>query len=197
MPGAFSPHDRLQRKPLVSDPGMPHGTCFTHVPWCMAEWIHLIDCVDIITYACSNQKKYCKAQYNTRHNKTYCIIYAGQMAVDYSNISYPCICFVKLHKQYKSYTISLHKNYMFYIYFLHGLGFMYVLSMIAVLRPSVTRHPLWLLRLRRKLLRSSSRVRLTILNSVRAWARLFHVNASRGLRPIAAEPQSAQGGTME
>ena len=28
------PRHRLQRKPLVSDPGMHHGTCFTHVPWC-------------------------------------------------------------------------------------------------------------------------------------------------------------------
>ena len=28
-----------------------------------------------------------------------------------------------------------------------------------------------------------------ILNSVRAWARLLHVSASRGLRPTAAEPQ--------
>ena len=26
----------LQRKPLVSDPGMHHGTCVTHVPWCMS-----------------------------------------------------------------------------------------------------------------------------------------------------------------
>ena len=30
------PHRRLQRKPLVSDPGMHHGTCVTHVPWCMS-----------------------------------------------------------------------------------------------------------------------------------------------------------------
>ena len=29
------PRHRLQRKPLVSDPGMHHGTCVTHVPWCM------------------------------------------------------------------------------------------------------------------------------------------------------------------
>ena len=27
---------RLQSKPLVSDPGMNHGTCGTHVPWCMS-----------------------------------------------------------------------------------------------------------------------------------------------------------------
>ena len=27
---------RLQRKPLVSDPGMHHGTCVMHVPWCMS-----------------------------------------------------------------------------------------------------------------------------------------------------------------
>ena len=27
---------RLRRKPLVSDPSMHHGTCVTHVPWCMS-----------------------------------------------------------------------------------------------------------------------------------------------------------------
>ena len=31
----FSRH-RLQRKPLVSDPSMHHGTCATHVPCCMS-----------------------------------------------------------------------------------------------------------------------------------------------------------------
>ena len=30
------PGHRLQSKPLVSDPGMHHGTCVTHVPWCMS-----------------------------------------------------------------------------------------------------------------------------------------------------------------
>ena len=30
------PRHQLQRKPLVSDPGMYHATCFTHVPWCMS-----------------------------------------------------------------------------------------------------------------------------------------------------------------
>ena len=30
------PRHRLQRKPLVSDPAMHHGTCFTHAPWCMS-----------------------------------------------------------------------------------------------------------------------------------------------------------------
>ena len=30
------PRHRLQRRPLVSDPGMHHGTCDTHVPWCMS-----------------------------------------------------------------------------------------------------------------------------------------------------------------
>ena len=35
MPGTF-PHHRLQRKPLVSDPVMHHGTCVMHVPWCMS-----------------------------------------------------------------------------------------------------------------------------------------------------------------
>ena len=36
MPGTFSPAADFQRKPLVSDPGMHHGTCVTHVPWCMS-----------------------------------------------------------------------------------------------------------------------------------------------------------------
>ena len=35
MPGTLA-HHRLQRKPLVSDPSMHHGTCVTHVPWCMS-----------------------------------------------------------------------------------------------------------------------------------------------------------------
>ena len=30
------PRHRLQGKPLVSDPGMHHGTYVTHVPWCMS-----------------------------------------------------------------------------------------------------------------------------------------------------------------
>ena len=28
------PRHQLQRKPLVSDPCMHHGTCMTHAPWC-------------------------------------------------------------------------------------------------------------------------------------------------------------------
>ena len=34
--GNVSPHRRLQRKSLVSDPGMHRGTCVTRVPWCMS-----------------------------------------------------------------------------------------------------------------------------------------------------------------
>ena len=30
------PRHRLQKKPIFSDPGMHHGTCVTHVPWCMS-----------------------------------------------------------------------------------------------------------------------------------------------------------------
>ena len=33
--GNVFPRRRFRRKPLVSDPGMHHGTCVTHVPWCM------------------------------------------------------------------------------------------------------------------------------------------------------------------
>ena len=72
-----------------------------------------------------------------------------------------------------------------------------ILIFAGILTPEDASVASCLLRLRRKLLRSSTRMRLPILNSVRAWARLFHVCASRGLRHIAAEPQSAQGGTME
>ena len=30
------PRHRIRGKPLVSDHGMHHGTCVTHVPWCMS-----------------------------------------------------------------------------------------------------------------------------------------------------------------
>ena len=38
--GCISRH-RLQREPLVSDPVMHHGTCVTHVPWCMSGLVTL------------------------------------------------------------------------------------------------------------------------------------------------------------
>ena len=34
--GNVSPRHWLHRKTLVSDPDMHHGTCVTHVPWCMS-----------------------------------------------------------------------------------------------------------------------------------------------------------------
>ena len=34
--GNVFPRHRLQGKPLISDPGMHHGTCVTQVPWCMS-----------------------------------------------------------------------------------------------------------------------------------------------------------------
>ena len=34
--GNVFPRHWLQRKRLISDPGMYHGTCITHVPWCMS-----------------------------------------------------------------------------------------------------------------------------------------------------------------
>ena len=34
--GNVFPRRRFQRKPIVGDPGMHHGTCVTHVPWCMS-----------------------------------------------------------------------------------------------------------------------------------------------------------------
>ena len=30
------PSHRFQRKPIISNPGMHHGTCVAHVPWCMS-----------------------------------------------------------------------------------------------------------------------------------------------------------------
>ena len=34
--GNVFPATRFQRQSLVSDPGMYHGTCVMHVPWCMS-----------------------------------------------------------------------------------------------------------------------------------------------------------------
>ena len=34
--GNVFPRRQFQRKLLYSDPGMHHGTCVTHVPWCMS-----------------------------------------------------------------------------------------------------------------------------------------------------------------
>ena len=34
--GSVIPATDFRRKPLLSDPDMHHGTCVTHVPWCMS-----------------------------------------------------------------------------------------------------------------------------------------------------------------
>ena len=39
MPGTFFPPPTA-RKPPISDPDMNHGTCVTHVPWCMSGSLH-------------------------------------------------------------------------------------------------------------------------------------------------------------
>ena len=31
------PRHWFQRKPIVNDPGLHHGTCVTHMPWCMSR----------------------------------------------------------------------------------------------------------------------------------------------------------------
>ena len=38
--GNVFPRRRLHRTLLVSDSGMHHGTCVTHVPWCMSGSLH-------------------------------------------------------------------------------------------------------------------------------------------------------------
>ena len=53
MPGTFSPAARPQRKPLVSDPGMHHGTCVTHVLWCMSGSLTYGENVPGIPGACA------------------------------------------------------------------------------------------------------------------------------------------------
>ena len=53
----------LQRKPLVSDPDMHHGTCVTHMPWCMSGSLTHVDGENVtgIPGAC------------TTHNFTYLV----------------------------------------------------------------------------------------------------------------------------
>ena len=52
------PRPRLQRKPLVSDPGIHHGTCVTHVPWCMSGSLTCggVENVPCIPVACATRK---------------------------------------------------------------------------------------------------------------------------------------------
>ena len=55
------PRHSLQRKTLVSDPGMHYDTCVTHVPWCMSG---------SLTYSRS-EDAHCIPSAYTTHNFTY------------------------------------------------------------------------------------------------------------------------------
>ena len=46
---------RLQRKPIVSDPGMHHGTCVKHVSWCMSGSLTRGENVPSIPGACTTR----------------------------------------------------------------------------------------------------------------------------------------------
>ena len=58
------PRHWFQMKPLVSDPGMHHGTCVTHVPWCMSGSLTRGGCENIpgILGACAT----CNFKYMAR-----------------------------------------------------------------------------------------------------------------------------------
>ena len=53
MPGMFPRQTRLQRKPLVSDPGIHHVMWDTHVPWCMSGSLTRGENVSGILSACA------------------------------------------------------------------------------------------------------------------------------------------------
>ena len=75
--GNVSPCRRFQRKPLVSDPGMHHGTCVTHVPWCMSGSLTCGDRENVpgIPGACAPailriwQEAHCQS--HRKHNRQY------------------------------------------------------------------------------------------------------------------------------
>ena len=46
---------QLQRKPLISHPGMHHGTCVTHVPWCISGSLTCGESVPDIRNACATR----------------------------------------------------------------------------------------------------------------------------------------------
>ena len=82
--GNVFPRRRLQRKPLVSDPGMHHGTCVTHVPWCMSGSFNCGDGENVpgIPSACAPailriwQEAHCVATQQTHHASIkYCLHY--------------------------------------------------------------------------------------------------------------------------
>ena len=76
MPGTFYRH-RLQKKSLVNYPGMHHGTCVTHVSWCMS-W-SLIRCggknVPAILHFL--QEAYCRNPCETLQNKFQSVVFQG------------------------------------------------------------------------------------------------------------------------
>ena len=70
------PRHWLQLKPLVSDPGMHHGTCVTHVPWCMSGLLTRGGGGNVpgIPGACAthNFKFLARGLYRGYYNKIYC-----------------------------------------------------------------------------------------------------------------------------
>ena len=100
--GNVFPRRRLQRKQLVSDPVMHHGSCVTHVPWCMSGSLTHGGGENVpgIPSACATHnfaylaRGPCRVGYNTVQTKR------GHATYKHSNIftSYTC----KYHKSIKT-----------------------------------------------------------------------------------------------
>ena len=107
---------RFLRKPLVSDPGMHHGTCVTHVPWCMsgsltcgdrenvpgipgacAPAIYVsgkrpMECRNIstprtrLTMHPQNKHKACLYEFSWAHRRFYLYMYISYFVLYYTNL---------------------------------------------------------------------------------------------------------------
>ena len=127
------PTPRLQRKPLVSDPAMHHGTCVTHVPWCMSGspapgggWN-----VPGIPGACAPaifriwQEAHCRYSII---NPEWCgariyrlsyayVLYIVLLSLCYENLSYDCNIYYPVHSMpcINSYTVILPHTFAWYL----------------------------------------------------------------------------------
>ena len=104
------PHHWFQRKPLVSDPGMHHGTCVTHVPWCMSGSLNRV----------GGKSDLCIPGSCATHNFTH--LARGPLCALYITCIYACIHMYKHILTFKvllTYFKILWSNYDTFIYSTH------------------------------------------------------------------------------
>ena len=116
-----NPRHRLKREPLVSEPSMHHGTCVTHMPWCMSgsltrdgeENVPSIPCACVTSWITTEVSMNIQICPVSRENT---VILAANIQASYRTAGFVCSLFLMCSLLFDKIRRTFIKYILLYIY---------------------------------------------------------------------------------